>query len=412
MLTAMVLGLTIMSVVSFATVYQQVRYAYLNRMASMVARTEEAVSVGGWKSGTYLVLDVKNEGGVGVYIREVRTAVQIILYIPVGNNVYTTSKSLTLVERGVYLPPLRRTFFSYDLSGEVPSTATRGEVSFASVMVVTERNVFIFDVVPPTDATVLSVTKEDIESGATFSIQLPNGRIAAFRPYEILFCAISSGSRNGDVVPQFDSVGILITGGGTTMRGNYHFGYDFTNKKWSTPSIAFDRVYVQDEKKILTICSLSTTKENKFPANSRIVLGRGILLLGTQLSGYDLAVSLFARDQYPTFYTPERAGRGAKTTISNVMVNLLSLKIGLPAPASEVDVYDFIGTQLIPFVIGMGDKVSVYSIGTAYSQAILIVQTIYGVSDAISDHIEVNGYFPDPYPVTVIVTTPTGMTAI
>ncbi|MEM4500861.1 MAG: hypothetical protein QW512_01860, partial [Thermofilaceae archaeon] len=108
LLTVVVLGLAVLSVVSFATVYQQVRYAYLLRMSSMVSRTEEVVSVGGWKSGTYLVLEVRNEGGVGVFIREVRTAVQILAYVKVGTNVRTVPISKTLISNDIHLPPTGR----------------------------------------------------------------------------------------------------------------------------------------------------------------------------------------------------------------------------------------------------------------------------------------------------------------
>lgn len=412
LMTAIVLGLTLLGVVSFASVYQQVRYSYLNRMAAMIARTEEAVSVGGWKSGTYMVLDLKNDGGVGVFVRELRVAVQVILYIRVGENLITTSRSVTLVNRSIYLPPLGRVFLSYDLSKEVPSYASRAEVSFASVLVVTERNVFVFDVVPPTDVAVLLISKEDIESGATFSVPLPDGRVAVLRPYEILFCGVASGSRNDEVVPRFDSVAVLVTGGGTTIRGAYHYGYDFTNNKWSIVSILFDRVVEPDERRLLTACMLSTTRDNMFPSGTRVVLGRGILLIGTQLSGYDVSVALFAMNQYPTFYTPERAGRGPRTTIENTMVNLLTLKLGLPSPSTEVDVYDFLGPQLVPLVIGVRDGTSVYSIGTAYSQAILILQTIYGTTTKVSDTIEVYGYFPDPYPTMIVIASPTGTATV
>lgn len=105
LLTVVVLGLTVLSVIAFATVYQQVRYAYLLRMASMLSRTEEVVSVGGWKTDTYLFLEVRNEGGVGVFIREIRTVVQLLVYTRVGANTYTTPRSKTLTAGNIHLPP-------------------------------------------------------------------------------------------------------------------------------------------------------------------------------------------------------------------------------------------------------------------------------------------------------------------
>lgn len=405
-MTALVLGLTLMSVVSFAVVYQQVRYSYLMRMASMIARTEEAVSVGGWKSGTYLVIDVKNEGGTGVFIREIRIAVQMVLYIVSSSgNIHTTSKSLTLTNGSIHIPPLKRVYLTYDLSHEVPSYATSGEISFVSVMITTEKNVFIFDVVPPTDTTVLSITRDDIDRGVTYSIPLPNGRVAYLKPYEILFCAVGPSSRNNAVIPRYDSSGIIITAGGNVMRGIYHYGYDPTNRRWGIASITFDWQRLPTENKILTVCSISTPPGERIPAGSTVVVARGILLLGTQLSGYDVGVVLFARNQYPEFYTPQNAGRGNRVTITNVRTNILVLKIGLPSPSSDIDVYDFIGSQVVPILLNIQNRTSIYSVGTYYSEAILILQVIYGSTERLSDDIDVNVYFSEPYPVAVIIST-------
>jgi len=137
-------------------------------MSSMISRTKEAISVGGWKSDTYLVLEIRNEGGVGVFIRrEVKTAVQILLYIGTGDNVYTIPKSKTLVSNNIHIPSMGKVYLGYDLSSEI-SSYSRAKISFVSVMITTERNTFVFDVVPPIDSTVLTITKKDIETGATY----------------------------------------------------------------------------------------------------------------------------------------------------------------------------------------------------------------------------------------------------
>ncbi|MEM1913186.1 MAG: hypothetical protein QW067_08610 [Thermofilaceae archaeon] len=412
LLTVVVLGLAVLSVVSFATVYQQVRYAYLLRMSSMVSRTEEVVSVGGWKSGTYLVLEVRNEGGVGVFIREVRTAVQILLYVNVGANVRTVPKSKTLISNDIHLPPAGRVYLGYDLSSEVPSYASGAEISFASVMVTTEKNTFVFDVVPPIDTTVLTITKEDVESGVTYSVPLPNGRTAYLKPYEILFCAVGPGSRNEAVMPRYDSVEVLISAGGNTYRGTYHYGYNPTNKKWGLASISFSWSKLQDEGRIITTCSVSTPSGEKLPAETTVVLARGILLLGTQLSGYDATTVLFATDQLPQFYTPSNARRGNRVTIANPRVNTMVIKLGLPSPSTDIDVYDFLGTQIIPTALPIRDKQKVYSIGTFYSQAILILQVVHGTTDRVTDYVEVNAYFSNPYPLAVVISSPTGITNV
>lgn len=271
LLTVIVLGLAVMSVVSFATIYQQVRYAYLLRMSSMVSRTKEVVSVGGWKTGTYLVLEVRNEGGVGVFIREIRTAVQILIYMNVGGNLQTVPKSKTLISNNIHLPPAGRVYLGYDLSSEVPSYALGAEISFVSVMVTTERNTFIFDVVPPIDATVLTITRKDIESGIIYSVPLPNGRIAYLKPYEIMFCAVGPRSRNEAVIPRYDSVEILVTAGGNTYRGTYHYGYDPVNKKWNLVSISFDWINLQNESGIITTCSISTSSGEKMLTGTNVV---------------------------------------------------------------------------------------------------------------------------------------------
>ncbi|MEM1694424.1 MAG: hypothetical protein QW456_09455, partial [Ignisphaera sp.] len=323
-----------------------------------------------------------------------------------------TPRFKTLTASNIHLPPGGKTYLSYDLSSEVPPNASGAEIGFASVMVTTERNTFVFDVVPPTDATVLTITRDDIRSGDTYSISLPNGKVAYLKPYEILFCAIGPSSRNDAIVPRYDSVEILISSGGNTYRGIYHYGYDPVNRKWGLVSISFDWVYLQNEERILTTCSVSTQSGEEIPAGTTIVLARGILLLGTQLSGYDVTAVMFAVNQLPEFYTPSRVERDNRVTITNVKVNTLVVKLGLPSPSRDIDVYDFLGTQIIPTVLSIQDRQKVYSIGTFYSQAILILQVVHGTTDRITDYVDVNAYFADPYPLVVVISSPTGITNV
>ncbi|MEM1560060.1 MAG: hypothetical protein QXK24_00445 [Ignisphaera sp.] len=404
LLTVVVLGLTLLSVVSFTIIYQQIRYSYLLRMSSIISRTKEAISVGGWKSNTYLVLEVRNEGGVGVFIREIRTVVQILLYIDTGDNVHIISKSKTLISNNIHIPSMGRIYLGYDLSSEA-SSYSRAEISFVSVMVTTEKNTFIFDVVPPIDSPILTITRKDIEDGITYSIPLPNGRTAYLKPYEILFCAIGPGSRNDAVIPLYDSVEVMVSAGGSIYRGTYHYGYDPINKKWNLVSISFDWINLQNESKIITICSISSNE--RLPSGTSVVLARGVMLIGTQLSGYDIATILFGIDQFPHFYTPNRVGRGNRATIVNPKTNNMVIKLGLPLSNTDIDVYDFLGTQIIPTVLSIQDRQKIYSIGTYYSQAILLLQVVHGTIDEATNYVEINTYFADPYPLVVVVSVPT-----
>ncbi|MEM4584192.1 MAG: hypothetical protein QW611_04375, partial [Ignisphaera sp.] len=336
------------------------------------------------------------------------------IYMNVGGNLQTVPKSKTLISNNIHLPPAGRVYLGYDLSSEVPSYALGAEISFVSVMVTTERNTFIFDVVPPIDATVLTITRKDIESGIIYSVPLPNGRIAYLKPYEIMFCAVGPRSRNEAVIPRYDSVEILVTAGGNTYRGTYHYGYDPVNKKWNLVSISFSWSRLQNDGRIITTCSISTSSGERLPAGSIVVLARGVLLLGTQLSGYDVVNVLFATDQLPQFYNPSDVGRGNRVTIINPKSNTLVMKLGLPSPSTDIDVYDFLATQIIPTAMGLSiqDKQKVYSIGTFYSQAILILQIIHGEIDRATDYVEVNTYFTNPYPLTVVISSPIRVTNI
>ncbi|MEM1694219.1 MAG: hypothetical protein QXL19_08355 [Ignisphaera sp.] len=403
--TVIVLGLTILSVVSFAIIYQQVRYSYLLRMSSMISRTKEAISVGGWKSDTYLVLEIRNEVGIGVFIREIRTVVQILLYIDTGDNVHIIPKTKTLISNNIHIPSMGRIYLGYDLSSEV-SSYSRAEISFVSVMVTTERNTFVFDVVPPIDSTVLTITRKDIEKGVTYSIQLPNGRIAYLKPYEILFCAIGPRSRNDAVIPLYDSVEVMVFAGGNIYRGTYHYGYDPINKKWGFVTISFDWINLQNESKIITLCSISSNE--KLPTGASVVLARGVMLIGTHLSGYDIVTVLFGIDQFPQFYTPDKVGRGSRVTIANPKTNNMVIKLGLPSSNTDIDVYDFLGTQIIPTALSIQDRQKIYSIGTYYSQAILLLQVVHGTIDEVTDYVEINTYFADPYPLVAVVSVPIG----
>lgn len=394
LLTVVVLGLTLMCVVSFAFLYQNIRHIYLLRMSSMIARTEEAISVSGWKSSRAVVIELKNNGGVGVYIREARTILQAI-------TTYAQPQVKIFTSRDIHLPPLKKVYLSY----EVPPHTLATEVNFVSVIVTTDKNVYIFDVVPPIGDTVLFVTRDEVEKGVTYSVNLPNGKIALLRPYEIMFCAVSSGERNGLVVPSLDSVSIAVAGGGMTMRGIYHYGYNTSSQRWSKVSILFDRFKPESSDKIITSCSIRGSDGTMIPPRSRVVLAKGILLVGTQITGYDISHALFAGGQHPVFYRPRDIGLPDSITMVNVTTSFLTMKIGLPAYQSEIDIFDFVSAYILPPVAYQMNGTTVYTLGSYYAQAILVIQAIQGVVDQTTASIDVYGYFPDPYPLIVVISS-------
>lgn len=406
-LSYIVLALTLVSVISFASMYQQIRYFFIQRFNTLQARTEEVVSVSALISGETAVIDVRNTGGVGVMIDTLKAVVTYKVYEadPITNEVVTYTRSSTKTFRNIHLSPLERKLVMLSIEEELPQAALRGEISFLSVIVITDKNVFIYDPAPAANSVALKIYRSDI--GKTFTITLPNGRIAYLTPYEYLVCSVGPAERTSVSLLEASNVYVAFSPDDRPASITYNYGYDPSTS--THPEVLFrvakESLRVNNVGVInLTRCSITALRGYNLQGYY-VSLTRGIILLGTQLSGYDVVSVSFASRQFPVFYPPSQIdGRESEKSVNYVKTNAFVLKLCIPS--SDVDVLDFLGVQSTPYSLSsVQSGETVIDVGTCFSQAILVSQSVTGFVDSSTNEVSVYADFQDPYPLLVIISS-------
>jgi len=136
------------------------------------------------------------------------------------------------------------------------------------------------------------------------------------------------------------------------------------------------------------------------------LLSRGVLLVGTQMSGYDITAISFGGGMHPEFISPESVVAGGPAVpnyFTSVKQQAYVLKI--PLASRDALVYEFFATQITPYAVA-GDMQTSVHIGNYYSQAILIGQSCVGRVSASSTQVRMYARFRYAYPVLVVIAPP------
>ena len=150
----------------------------------------------------------------------------------------------------------------------------------------------------------------------------------------------------------------------------------------------------------LFFCNVET---NNIPLNSKVItLSRGIILVGTHLSGYDIVVFSFARNKYPRYYSPdelENAVSGELDIHDDRSVHHITK---IPLPDNDISVLNFLGSQIIPWV-SQNANFSTIDINNYYSQAIILGQSYIAELTGEGDSSYIYVRFDDPYPILLVI---------
>lgn len=391
LLSVVVLTAALMCVVAFAFAVHGVRYLYLQHLESRVAGTLEAVSVGVWHSGSAVVIDVRNAGGTPVRVRSLRAVVQYAARY--GEELRGGSLVKSFGE--LRLPPLGRRLLAFDVASEPggPRGADEVRVVSVSVVVATERNALVFDPAPPADLVVLEVGREDV--GRSIAVRLPDGGRALFTVYEYLVCGVGAPSRLGTPVSRVEAARVWVARGeGEVEWGLYVYGYDWEARRFPEVEIEVYREEVGGRE--VTVCEIVSRGA---PLSGRLAaLSRGVVLLGTQLRGFDVIAFSFAGAPHP-----RPASCGGELRLVEGRAQSYVLKI--PLPDRGVTVMDFLGPQVVPWGVAP-DRGSAISIGTHYSQALLVGQSYAARLAGSGTQARICAEFDDPYPILLVIAPP------
>lgn len=417
-LSAVILVTTLIAAVVFAVVAQNMRYIYLQQLSSKVARTQEAVSVNVWKSETTIIAEVQNIGSTGVNIRALEFVVGYVVTVKIGQSANDYLLSYTKIYNDIYLSPGRVKYLVFDLRKEKiqlpapPQYISSISIRYIRAMVSTDNNVYVFNPAPPMDAVVLEIQRDDIGKG--FQVVLPNGKIAQIRVYEYLFCSLGYGSRLTNPPSQLAQTTYLLIAYApdfkSVQRGFYRYAYDYKNKTF--PSITIDVKPLElknltDNTAInLTTCMIEARGYSL--GGYELTISRGILILGTQLSGYDIVAVMFAETPYPVYVDRSQVNNpepGMDVFASKNISSAYVVKI--PLPDKDIDVMDFMGTQATSAIYpGIVSNQFVLSIGNYYSQAVLVGQVVNLQLGGSGSAFTAYAKFYDPYPLYIVITTP------
>jgi len=420
LLSAVILVVTLIGIVVYAFAEQLIRYNYLQQLSERIARTQEAVSVSTWYRRTVIVAEVRNIAGRGVYVKELKFIVNCKITYTVGGGqgqgeIHVTTTTVTKSFYNISLHTYDTKYLAFDIaddaiknSGISANYVKDIAINYIASTVITERNVFIFDPSPSMTATVFEIYRN--YTGGGFNIILPNGRIAQVRVYEYLFCGIGSSSRLNtymDKVGEATKVMVAYSPSYSSIRDYfYQFSYDYDKKTVPSASITiqpYNKTVLKGGTAInATICSVSVPGYSL--DGKMLTVSRGVLLIGTQLSGYDIVAVLFVKTPYPKYIDPTQVPgyRYSGVTLTQVKSYVYVNKI--PLPSDDISPMDFMGPQ-IAFAPGVNNT-SIMAIGNYYSQAILIGVAVTGVLSGTGSSIDVYTEFEDPYPILLIIAAP------
>jgi hypothetical protein len=413
-LSVVVLVTALLSVLAFAFTAQNLRYMYLLQLEEKIARTQEVISAGVWSKGTMAIVEIRNIGGRGVYIKTLKITVGYTVVYQTGGQETRVALSYDKVYKDIHLSPYQTKIITFDILNDISLQDFQNVkdvyISYLTVIVATERNVFIFDPAPPMDSLVLEIKREDIGKG--FSLTLPNGKVAQLKVYEYLFCSIGTTSRSNSFIDEIEATKVMIASSPdakSVQTGFYIYGYDYKDNKF--PSINID---IEADKEYnlkgggkvnVTVCHVTADES----LGGRVIsVSRGVILLGTQLSGYDIVAVSFAQNPYPEYIDPSKLG-GAKTSKNILLVagrsNAYVTKI--PLPDTDISVYDFLAAQVTPWgASNVQDQDTSIDIGTYYSQAILIGQSFGALLSGNGKEVYTYVHFNDPYPIIIVILPP------
>jgi len=418
LLSVLILVITLLGVVAFAFAEQMVRYVYLQQLSEKIARTQEVVSVGVWSSKTIILAEVKNNGGRGVLVKSLNFVVTCRVEYAVGGQRLNTSITVTKTFNDILLRPYKARYLAFDIAEDViknapvpPSYIKDITITYITAMVSTERNSFVYDPAPPTTATVLEISRNHIGSG--FNVVLPNGKIAQIRIYEYLFCGVGSPSRLNTYVSKVGEITKVMVAFSpnfnSVSEGFYQFGYDYEKNVFPSATININPLNIirlkNGEVVNTTICSVSVPGYQL--GGLLLSVSRGLILLGTQFSGYDIVAVLFVKTPYPRYIDPSLIQGYSSSGVTLTPMESTSYVNKIPLPSSDISVLDFLGPQVTPFALpGSMNYTTVLSVGNYYSQAVLIGTSFTGLLSGTGSSIDAYVEFEEPYPIIVVIAPP------
>jgi len=405
LISATVLALVVTMVLGFAFGIQQIRHSYLMQLETRLERTKEVISVGALGRGTFGVIDIANVGGSSVFIKTLKVAVTF--------NAYHENRSISQTDvkvfENIHLSPQERKFIPFSIEDKVPRGATKAEIARISVIVTTDKNVFVFDPAPSSDIVMLEIHRGNI--GEVHTIYLPNGKVAKLSAYEYLICGVGPDYRGGTVSSPVDAVKVLVATSPEQIErpyeAEYVYSFDPKNRRFPDTDITVESEVIkvredaggQPKDVEVTTCTISSSVDLH---GQTVVVSRGLLLVGTQLSGYDIVFVSFAGEMYPEFVSPDKVVGGVRTPNYLTDIKQQAYVLKIPLMSKDVLVYDFLATQVTPYIIA-GDKQTSIHIGHYYSQAVLVGQSCVGRVSTSTTQVKVYVKFDYAYPILVII---------
>lgn len=365
LLSLTVLSLVLTSVVAFAFIVYSARSAWVETVIARIKASREAVSAEDWFSGNVIVLKITNVGSEPVSILS-----RSIIYTYRYGNEFDSD---VIILGPVSLRPAQSLF--NEIVAPIPPNSTITDVS---VVISTTRGVYTYQTVPTMTELVIPIRKRDI--GAMYTINVGNYTIR-FNVTEVLFCSVgqdrvSTALENPDVsavamaTSQYEVQTRLMVYGDDVDA-------DVTINSTSTPQ------------GLLTTCSVSASRD----VTGRVVLGRAVVLVSTDLGPYDVMAALMPSGLHPT---TNDTGFFPVTFIN---------KFGLPL--NTTDPMSYISSQLIASVTQRPEGYDEFVVvGTYPSGAIVVGEAVASLSDVSGSEIEVSAVFPDPYPVILVLSPP------
>jgi len=419
-LSVIILVTTLIGVIAFAFAEQMIRYTYLQQLSEKIARTQEAVSVGVWYTGSVIVAEVRNMVGRGIYIRELKFVITVsVTYSRSGGAKNTTLTTVFKSFNDIPLRPQSAKYLAFDITEDVAwslliPVSNIENITFTHVVaqVVTERNVFIFDPAPPATGTVLEITRDKIGQG--LNVVLPNGKTALLRVYEYLFCGVGSGSRVDSFISRNSEATAVMVASSPDYTlvesGFYQYSYDYINRTFATMNINITparTVTLNSGEGLDKVTECNISAPGYSLGGNLVTVSRGVLLLGTQLSGYDIVSVLFVRSPYPTYIDPSEMLTYVPSGVSLTPLESVAYVTKIPLPSSDISPLDFFGPEVTPVDLGRYiSNTTAISVGNYYSQAVLIGASFTGFLSGTGSSTNVYVKFYDPYPLIVVIAPP------
>ncbi|MGC9069544.1 MAG: hypothetical protein ACP5IZ_11330, partial [Thermoprotei archaeon] len=196
-------------------------------------------------------------------------------------------------------------------------------------------------------------------------------------------------------IPIIDQTKTIITDNKNNYTYDYNYGYDYiTASTQKFPNIQITITGTTVNKQVQTTCTITSNSYSL--AGSTIMVSRGIIIIGTQFSGYDTITIAFVTTPYPTL-TREAGSARIINSKSNAFIEKIAL------PSTDIDVPDFISSQLAPLILTTTNTTSI-NIGNYYSQAIIAGQSYAGTLQGNNPYsYTITTTFPPPYPILIII---------